>query len=182
MKLTHSLIPDYLPERFGPAVCSLLQVEQASPLGVGMANRHTESALRKFDPLTDLGVKVTNANAAQCGHAGLWLLHNFWEEAHTICQDIATPEGSFWHAILHRREPDAWNSKYWFRQIGQHVVLDQLVQISAKVGYQYSSPAQFVDYCELHRGKSSHEEEIAIQVQLLEWQLLFNHCWQLATG
>jgi hypothetical protein len=182
MNLTRYPLPDYPPERFGPVVCSLILQEQIPPLGVGIANRHTEAALRKFDPLTDLGAKITNANAARCCHAGLWLLHHFWEEAHTICQDIATPEGSFWHAILHRREPDAWNSKYWFRQVGQHVVLDQLVQLSPKVGYQYSSPSQFVDFCELHRGQGTSLVEIARQVQLLEWQLLFNHCWQLATG
>jgi hypothetical protein len=24
----------------------------------------------------------------------------------------------FWHAIMHRREPDAANSKHWWRQVG----------------------------------------------------------------
>lgn len=32
----------------------------------------------------------------------------------------------YWHAIMHRREPDYANSKYWFRQLGRHPVFAPL--------------------------------------------------------
>ena len=46
--------------------------------------------------------------AATC-RSGLWLYHDFLDEAHTISQEIETPEGSYWHALVHRREPDFSN-------------------------------------------------------------------------
>jgi hypothetical protein len=52
--------------------------------------------------------------------AGLWLAFDFLHESHEVSQELKTPEGSFWHAIMHRREPDAWNSKYWVPKIARN--------------------------------------------------------------
>lgn len=37
-----------------------------------------------------------------------------WEAAHDIAQDIATPTGSWIHALLHLIEGDLGNACYWF--------------------------------------------------------------------
>lgn len=42
-----------------------------------------------------------------------------WERAHTIAQDDASPEGSWVHAYLHRKEGDTWNAQYWYRKAGR---------------------------------------------------------------
>ncbi|MDA0195996.1 MAG: hypothetical protein O2887_13270 [Bacteroidetes bacterium] len=42
-----------------------------------------------------------------------------WNKSHEIAQDIHTPEGSWIHAYLHRKEGDIWNADYWYRQAGQ---------------------------------------------------------------
>jgi hypothetical protein len=47
--------------------------------------------------------------------SGLWLLAGDLDRSHTISQGIGSAEGSFWHGIMHRREGDFSNSKYWFR-------------------------------------------------------------------
>src|SRR5438046_2656465 len=51
-----------------------------------------------------------------CLRAALWLLADNLHESHTICQNIPTIYGSAWHALLHRREADFSNSKYWWRR------------------------------------------------------------------
>ena len=134
-------------------------------------------------PAAPLRAKLTAATAAlppACA-AGLWLLFDFLDESHAISQeDEAAPDQNFWHAIMHRREPDAPNSKYWFRQVGPHPVLKQLAEQAPSLGYDYTNPFDFVDFCERVRDTGTPDEELAKRVQSLEWRLLFDHCHQNA--
>jgi hypothetical protein len=42
-----------------------------------------------------------------------------WDKAHTLVQDIETPDAAWIHAYLHRREGDTLNADYWYRRAGK---------------------------------------------------------------
>jgi len=110
--------------------------------------------------------------------AGLMLYFSCWNEAHEIAQDIESAEGSYWHAIVHRQEPDAGNSGYWFRRVGAHPIFPALRERAAEIGVDFGprwDPLAFVEYCGRAR-PGSEEERLAMEVQRAEWQLLFDHC------
>ena len=44
-----------------------------------------------------------------------------WERAHALAQDVDTPDGSWVHAYLHRKEGDGDNAAYWYRRAGRPV-------------------------------------------------------------
>src|ERR1700753_176704 len=42
-----------------------------------------------------------------------------FDRAHSIAQDDPSPNGSWVHAYLHRKEGDAFNAGYWYRRARQ---------------------------------------------------------------
>ncbi len=112
--------------------------------------------------------------------AGLYLYFSALDTAHSIAQDLETRDGSFWHGIMHRQEPDESNAAYWFRRVGNHAIFTALHKHAAALGFNTGvewNPFQFIDFCESARRKpGSADEDLAMRVQLVEWQLLFDHC------
>jgi hypothetical protein len=112
--------------------------------------------------------------------AGLYLYFSCRDEAHGVAQNLDTPEGSYWHALVHRQEPDAGNSGYWFGQAGKHPVFPELRARAAEIGVEFGhtwAPLAFIDYCEAARIRpGSPEERMALEVQRAEWQMLFDWC------
>jgi hypothetical protein len=108
--------------------------------------------------------------------AGLWLYFSRLDEAHEIAQRLDSREGSFWHAIMHRREPDAANAAYWFRRVGRHSTFPAIAAAARKLGYPAADwdPFAFIEFCDQKPG--SAEELLAVDVQLVEWRILFAHC------
>lgn len=52
--------------------------------------------------------------------SAMLLWHDHLDASHSLSQEIHSTSGSLLHAIMHRREPDYGNSKYWWRRVGDH--------------------------------------------------------------
>jgi hypothetical protein len=119
--------------------------------------------------------------------SGLWLRFGEWDRAHSIAQDLPSAEGSYWHAIIHRQEPDGWNSGYWFRRVRLHPVFEQLAgearglaAARPEAGFKVAGPwdpFSFIDFCQGPASKpGSPAETLALDIQEIEWRLLFGWC------
>ncbi|MBA4189389.1 MAG: hypothetical protein C0467_15440 [Planctomycetaceae bacterium] len=167
--------------KYPAAVAELLAAQPCAPLGPGTPDASVRAKLAALDAAA-LGGRIVDRDMAACCRSGLWLAFNYLDESHKISQEVETRTGSFWHAIMHRREPDPFNSKYWWRRVGSHPVLDQLREQATPLGYTFTTPEAFVDFCERVRDTDTPDEKLAQQVQLLEWRLLFDHCYRKAVG
>lgn len=120
--------------------------------------------------------------------AGLWLLVDELERSHRVSQNMENYEGFFWHGIMHRREGDYSNAKYWFRRVGSHPVHTKL---AAVIGEHASTlaeqlpldvltdaaklPEALVDQCKLAARRGNLVQSLQ-QICWWEWQLLFSNC------
>ncbi len=181
---------------YGPAVADLLREPRRAPLGPGRPNA---AARDRLAALTAEGVlaprPVRDPAMARACLAGLWLYHDFLDEAHALAQEIDTPTGAYWHGLVHRREPDYGNAAYWFRRVGPHPVFEPLRRAAAElaaaapgpdgaflVGQGSWDPFRFIDLCEsAHVGRSA-SADLCRRIQQREWELLFDFCYRGAVG
>ena len=172
--MSHSFA-DFYPEILRP----LLSEDRLPELGPGSPHLAVEPLLRSLT-IEQIFPKIADISMAQCCLSGLWLLHDFLDESHTLSQEIHTSSGSYWHALMHRREPDPSNAKYWWRLVGSHPVLERLKSQALREGYTFTNPEDFVDFCERVRGQGGEDEQLAKRMQLLEWLRLFDWCFSQA--
>ena len=179
------------------AIRSLIEENRLPELGPGRPNASLRPTLEAVTNETLFGSKsVHQPEFAQCCRAGLWLLHDFLDESHAISQDIDTVEGSYWHGIVHRREPDYSNAAYWFRRVRKHAVFEPLRRRAAELATEAGSPAgseflghqqawdpfAFIHLCEAVTGGNAKCEILCRQVQRAEWDLLFTYCHEQAVA
>jgi hypothetical protein len=169
------------PSAYGPQVAAILALDgdgqRLMPLALGRcSSKAAYDRLRAGSP----GRLFAGARSPEAAYAGLYLYFSCLDEAHTAAQEIPTAEGSFWHAIMHRQEPDAGNSGYWFQRVGAHPIFPALRDSATEAGVNLGprwDPFAFVDYCERARRDAGSELEArALAVQRIEWQLLFDYC------
>lgn len=120
--------------------------------------------------------------------AGAFWLHGFLDEAHRLTQQDSSPEGAYWHALVHRSEGDFNNALYWFRRAGAHPVQARL---RARVGEAMKGrstegwqalvegprwePARLVELCKRSaRGEPAHPAVLP-EVVRMEYDLLMEH-------
>ena len=93
-----------------------------------------------FDPALATNIDALDVDDAV--KAGLHLLNDDLARAHALAQEHEGDKTcDYWHAIVHRREGDFDNAKYWLRQVGRHPVITRVHDGGS------AAAARFVDRC-----------------------------------
>lgn len=149
--------------------------------------------LRAYQPDQDLP-SISSQPDAVALKAGLFCIHDYLDESHQFSQSVENQglhhAGDYWHYIMHRREPDYSNAKYWSRVVGYHPIHDILPEAAAPIFDQFDgntvatwknrllqnkrwSLNAFVDCCaECESSQDPDLNELARKIQWIEMQLL----------
>lgn len=142
------------------------------------------------------GFEVADRLMAQSCIAGIFLLNNRLEASHKISQEIESQTGSYWHGLMHRREPDFGNVKYWFRQVNNHPVWCDLCTYANDLTQEQTAeavtdflreqkvwvPYKFIDLCESALSSRTEIEQLCREIQMHESILLFDYSFNHAIG
>jgi hypothetical protein len=183
------------PPVYLASVAKLVETKEPPLLGPGKPDGNLRPQLEAAAAELATSSQVRDPSMASACMAGLWLLHNFLDESHTLSQEIKTPTGSYWHGLMHRREPDFANAKYWFHRVGRHPVFESLHATAGDVVGPTADlslltllkrpewdPFAFVDLCESGLTGSKSLAHPCQLLQHAEWRLLFDYCYRQALG
>lgn len=136
--------------------------------------------------LREMFIEARVADTSRPAITALTLLwHDHLDASHNISQGIESADGSFLHGIMHRREPDYGNAKYWFRRIGSHAAFPEIAKRAMTLpspGHINSLPAlkqgewdpfDFIDSCQAAlNSRDSKWIEYLRKIQQIESEVL----------
>lgn len=112
--------------------------------------------------------------------AALWLYVDDLEASHRISQNIDSPTGSFWHAIMHRREGDFDNARHWYRKVAVHPAHSRISSAGGGAGSGTSlgpyDANDFVARVERAYKRGDNDQPELLAIQRREWRTLFEWC------
>ena len=164
-----------------PAVIELIESAPLPGLDSNPQNETTRAAIRSL-------IKSESLQGT-LHESGLWLLAGELDLSHEVSQSNDSAEGSFWHGIMHRREGDFGNAKYWFRRVGKHPVHEELAKCIERNSSDLcdslplnqltdpeKSPFALVDSCQSALGSKPDQKESLERICWWQWELLYASC------
>ncbi|MEO0513911.1 MAG: hypothetical protein AAF086_01275 [Planctomycetota bacterium] len=112
--------------------------------------------------------------------AGLWMYVDELDHSHTASQALDTPTGAYWHAIMHRREGDFSNAKYWLQRAVHHPAMGLIDLTGGGAGSGTAVAAydatEFVNRVERAHTRDDGFHPELVSAQCKEWKALFEWC------
>ncbi len=116
--------------------------------------------------------------------AGLFYYHNALDDSH---KEAAKGDGdlaAYWHGMVHRREGDFDNARYWMRRAGEQPVFQEMhgraaAENAPNMGRQSNwDPFLFTHLCEQYKyGAHEYKKEIGA-LQRVEFAVMFDYVWR----
>ena len=106
------------------------------------------------------------------------------DAAHRIFQDDSSDLASYWHGVMHRREGDFDNARYWFRRAGRLPIFDRMhgtaAQVSATMARQPTWDAYLLTgMCEQAKFGDHGAVAECVALQRVEFDELLGYCWRM---
>jgi hypothetical protein len=129
------------------------------------------------------GVPIGNRKLFQLVRGALLYAMDDLAGCHALFQAEPSDLGSYWHGMMHRREGDFDNARYWFRRSGSLPFFDNLhretAQFSPDMARQLSwDPYLFTGACEQARFGAEDETKELPRLQLAEFEVAFDYTWR----
>jgi hypothetical protein len=136
----------------------------------------------KEDELTGSAV-LADATYPRLIRAALLYAYDGIDESHHIVQELASGQASYWHGMLHRREGDFENARYWFRRTGRLGVFPEMharaAAVSPLMGRQMDwDPYVLVGQCEQARFGGDVDRKELVALQRIEFEVMFDFLWR----
>ena len=190
---------------YAPAIAEVIEkLETGNPLPRLVPQEAWNSELTNALESTSLdelfrGESLKNTAFGSAIKSGLLLWNDALDASHNISQGLENQTGSYWHGIMHRREPDYSNSKYWFGRVGAHPIFPQLRERAIAILKETPNPSdtlegiaqaiaasedwdayQFIDWCQAAENGTDDVARFLQQVQVEEIKLLLAYSYQNA--
>lgn len=190
---------------YAPAIAEVIEkLETGNPLPRLVPQEAWNSELTNALESTSLdelfrGESLKNTAFGNAIKSGLLLWNDALNASHNISQGLENQTGSYWHGIMHRREPDYSNSKYWFGRVGAHPIFPQLRERAIAILKETPNPSdtlegiaqaiaasedwdayQFIDWCQAAENGMDDVARFLQQVQVEEIKLLLAYSYQNA--
>ena len=115
--------------------------------------------------------------------AGLFYYHNALEDSHKQAATLDGDIASYWHGMVHRREGDFENARYWMRRAGEQPVFQEMQGRASDASPHMSrqsnwDPFLFIHLCEQYKyGETTYKKEIG-HLQRVEFAAMFDYAWR----
>jgi hypothetical protein len=131
--------------------------------------------------------QISGTAAFRLVRGGLFYALDDLDGCHSLFQDVHSDLGSYWHGMMHRREGDFDNARYWFRRAGTLPVFGALhgevASFSPEMAKQFSwDPYLFTGLCEQTRYGAEDARGELQRLQLAEFETLFDYSWRQAVA
>lgn len=109
------------------------------------------------------------------------------DPAHRVFQDDHSDLGSYWHGVMHRREGDFENARYWFRRSGTLPSFGKMQEAAREdsptmTRQENWDPYLFTGLCEQVKFGAAELTAECLGLQRAEFDVLFDYCWRQAFG